>query len=255
MCKPSYFGIEYEINPWMNLQHQANLPIAISQWQVLHDTIVKCGATVELVTPVKGLPDMVFTANAGLWHDKKIVLAHFKHAERQGETDHFAQWFKKAGFDLIEPGKFYFEGAGDALYAGDKLFAGYGFRTDKHFYQSPVFEQTKLIYCQLIDPYFYHIDTCFCPITDELAIWYPAAFSLDSQKEMRKNIELIPVHKAEAERFACNAVVIDKHAILPANCPEITHQLHERGFTVHTCTMHEYLKAGGACKCLTLRIS
>lgn len=259
MCRPDYYGIKYEINPWMNIKCQVDHQQALIQWESLCKTIKKCGAEIELVAPIADWPDMVFTANAGLVYQNKIILSHFKFKERQGEIPYFKTWFAKAGFEIKNPEDHYlppfFEGAGDALSAGDKLFAGYGFRTERKFYEnSPYLHYSKLIYCELKDPYFYHLDTCFCPLNDKLAIWYPAAFTEESQKRMAAEIELIPVIEEEAKQFACNAVVLDKQVILPANCPQISAVLQKRGFKVHACEMNEYLKAGGACKCLTLML-
>lgn len=260
MCRPEFYGVEYEINPWMDVSKKVNHSLAVTQWEALYKTILDCNAKVELVKPVAGLPDMVFTANAGLLYNNKIILSHFKHKERQGETFYFKNWFTQHGYETVadplsDPSIPYFEGAGDALLAGDKLFAGFGFRTLKNFYEKiPVFNSGKLIYCELVNPYFYHIDTCFCPLNENQAIWFPNAFSEASQKVMQENIELFPVVEDEAKRFACNSVVIDQHIILPSGCPQLTATLEEIGFTVHACDMDEYLKAGGACKCLTMRL-
>jgi len=258
MCHPDYYGIEYEINPWMHKEEITNHELAIQQWQKLYQTLTNCGAQIDLIKPIRGWPDMVFTANAGLYFQNKIILPHFKHKERQGELPYFRDWFTQEKFAIansIPEKKSFFEGAGDALPAGNKLFAGYGFRSDRSFYEeTDFFESSQLIYCELQDPYFYHIDTCFCPLNERLAIWYPQAFTQESQIRMAENIELIPVIESEAKHFACNAVVLDQHIILPNDCPQIASLLKKRGFTVHQCDMSEFLKAGGACKCLTLRI-
>ena len=258
MCRPTHYGIEYEINPWMNVQQKVNHHAALKQWETLYNTLKDCGANIELVTAVPGWPDMVFTANAGLFYQKKIILPHFKYPQRQGELPYFQAWFTQAGFELVnthQADNLFFEGAGDALLAGDKLFVGYGFRSTRDFYEeAPYLDHSKLIYCELRDPYFYHIDTCFCPLNDKLAIWYAPAFTPESQQRMAKEIQLLSVVEEEAKRFACNAVVLDKHVILPTGCPQISAQLEKHGFTVHTSEMNEYLKAGGACKCLTLRL-
>lgn len=260
MCRPDYYGIQYEINPWMDMKVKVNHQAAAEQWETLYKTLQLCGAEVELVAPITGWPDMVFTANAGLPYRSKIILSHFKYKERQGEVPYFKAWFSKAGYEIENNSKIdsqspFFEGAGDALFAGDKLFAGYGFRTDKKFYEEgPYLDQSKIVLCELVNPYFYHLDTCFCPLNANLAIWYPDAFSKTSQRIMAENIELIPVNEDEAKRFACNAVVIDRHVILPTECPQIAKELEMRGFIVHACAMNEYLKAGGACKCLTLKL-
>lgn len=260
MCRPDYYEIEYEINPWMNIHSKANSEKALQQWETLYALILKCGAEIDLIPPVKGLPDMVFTANAGLFYKKQIILSRFKHKERQGELSHLQTWFIESGYTILNP--FipqnltpYFEGAGDALLAGDQLFAAFGFRTDYAFYQQANYiDRNNTVFCELINPYFYHLDTCFCPLNDKQALWYPNAFSQDTQSKLRAHLQLIAVTEAEAKHFACNAVVINENVILPENCPTITAQLERLGFKVHACEMGEYLKAGGACKCLTLVI-
>lgn len=258
MCRPSFYGIEYEINPWMDLDKKVDHKTAVNQWENLYKTILSCGGKVDLVEPQPGCPDMVFTANAGLLYQNKIILSHFKHKERQSEQKYFQHWFNTTGYEIVNPDidvNPYFEGAGDALTAGNQLFAGYGFRTQREFYENANYlDHSKIIYCELADPYFYHLDTCFCPINDNLAIWYPNAFTKESQERMKKHINLIPVIEDEARRFACNAVVLGQHIVLPTDCPEITKTLEEQGYIVHACEMNEFLKAGGACKCLTLRL-
>jgi N-dimethylarginine dimethylaminohydrolase len=257
MCRPDYYGIHYEINPWMNIQHQVNSDLALEQWQHLYHTLTLCGATIQLIKPIPNWPDMVFTANAGLIHQGKVIISHFKFKERQGEARYFSDWFENNGFEKINLEKhnqFYFEGAGDALFAGKQLFVGFGMRSEKQFYNNLEISQDSLIRCELVHPYFYHLDTCFCPLNADLAIWYPQAFSLSSQAEMQQAIKLIAVEEKEAKRFACNAVVLGQHIILPSACPSISALLEQQGFTIHACDMSEFLKAGGACKCLTLQL-
>lgn len=259
MCPPDFYGIHYEINPWMSLQISVNHELAVTQWNTLCDTLKQLGAQLHIMKPEKGWPDLVFTANGGLiTGPKKVILPYFKYPERQGELTYFKTWFETAGYHILnthpERGP-HFEGAGDALFAGDLLFAGYGFRSERNFFEtSQLLAQDKLVYCELIDPYFYHLDTCFCPLNDSLAIWYPDAFSVDAKHEMENNIELIAVTEAEAKQFACNAVVIDRHIILPTGTSQLCHILEKHGFTTHALPMSEYIKAGGACKCLTLKL-
>jgi len=231
--------------------------IAWTQWNKLKATIEKCGAKVELVEQGKDLPDMVFTANAGMMWKNKVYISHFKHPERQGERSYYEKWFQSNGFEVFGDTKENFEGAGDALMAGEKLFGAYGFRTDAKVYDKilNLFNvKSPFVLCKLEDPRFYHIDTCFCPISKDKAIWFPKAFSADSRKKMEAELNLIAVPEKEAERFACNSVVIGKSVITPGNCPETGKLLEKEGFEVHSCEMTEFLKAGGACKCLTLAV-
>ncbi len=259
MCRPEYYDICYEINAWMRLELPADRLLATGQWHALYETVCKTGAEVSLIHPSPEWPDMVFVANAGLVCADQAWVAQFKEPERQGESELFHTWFKQAGFKIMNhPETFksppYFEGAGDALFMGNHLVAGYGFRSDRTAYEHPFFRQFNVLTCELIDPYFYHLDTCFCPLNESQAIWYPAAFSAAAQKRLKSTYQMIDVREAEAKQFACNAVILGQHIILPAGCPLLSDTLENLGYTVHACEMTEFIKAGGACKCLTLRL-
>lgn len=255
LCPPDYYGIEYEINPWMKRTQNANPELARSQWSSLRDTLQSLGCHIELLRPEPNLPDLVFTANAGLVVGNRFFSSHFRFPERQGEEEHFDHWFNKHGYELIRlPSDLYFEGEGDALFCGDVLFCGYRFRSDirSHRHLAEILGRLVLS-IELIQDRFYHLDTCFCPLPDGSAIWYPSAFDDYGQKTIRYHTrELIEVLPEEAAHFACNAVVLGQQIVLPANCEKLSASLKNRGYTTHELTMTEFIKAGGACKCLTL---
>src|SRR5262245_7362121 len=124
MCPPDYYGIEYEINPWMSRAHGADAPLAARQWKSLYETFLKLGVQVDLVAPQPGLPDLVFTANAGLIFRDRFISSRFRHEERARETPVFDAWADSRGFKVEHlPDDLYFEGAGDALFCGPTLFA------------------------------------------------------------------------------------------------------------------------------------
>lgn len=256
MCEPKYFLISYEINPWMKIQNQVNKLLAHQQWRNLYETIKNIADEVCLIEPKNKLPDMVFTANAALIHDKTAYISNFRFQERKNESPHLNDWFLNQGYQTVfhhNQEKYSFEGAGDALFMGDLLFYGHGFRSDKEFHKKlNTLNKKNIVLCRLIDPDFYHMDTCFCPISKDFAIWYPAAFSPASRKIMNEKIELFAVPKEEAKNFACNAVVLGKNVIIPAGCPETKKHLITKGYSVYECDVSEFIKAGGACKCLTL---
>lgn len=259
MCKPSFYDIEYEINPWMNKRIKPEQLKASVQWKQLHDLVIHCGAEVITIEPQQGLLDMVFTANAGIVRDNKVLLSHHRHRQRQAEKHFFKQWFIKAGYEVLdvktETNEDYFEGEGDAIFSGNQLFAGFGIRTDKAYCAnlSLLFDE-NIIYCELVNPYFYHLNTCFNPLDGDVGIWWPEAFTTESQSEMHRALDLIAIPEKEARYFACNAVVIDKNIILPTGCPETERILKKLGHTVYACDMSEFIKAGGASRCLTLAI-
>lgn len=257
MCRPDYYSVIYEINPWMNTEIDVDHHKALQQWQQLTQTISECGIKIELIEPVAALPDMVFTANAALIKNNIAYLSHFYYPQRQGESAHNYEWFSKHNMEVntvADREHQFFEGEGDALFAGaNTLFAGYGFRSQKSYYH--YLEKTlgvQVIYCELINPYFYHLDTCFCPLDENTAIWWPDAFSSASQQTIKKAINVIDVAEHEAKKFCCNAIVYNKNVIIPAGCELLQKELELRGYTVHCCEMSEFIKAGGACKCLSL---
>jgi N-dimethylarginine dimethylaminohydrolase len=257
MCPPDYFGIEYEINPWMNIQQGANPPVARRQWQILHQTLCDLGAKVDLLEPVAGLPDLVFTANAGLVFRDLFLPARFRFGVRQGESPHFEKWAREQGFTLVPlPAGMNFEGAGDALFCGDTLFAGYRFRSDVWSHQW-VGQRlgVPVLPMELVDPRFYHLDTCFCPLAPDSALYYPGAFDEYGRSVLKDRIkQLIEVSAEEAVSFSCNAVVVGRSVVLNQGAPKLAAALAALGFDVRPLEFSEFIKSGGSAKCLTLRI-
>src|SRR5262245_36825182 len=257
MCPPDYYGIEYEINPWMSRSRGSTVDRARQQWSALHDTLKKLGVTIETMVPQQGLPDLVFTANAGLVYGQRFFSSRFRHEVRARESPHYDAWFAAHGFTVEHlPQDTYFEGAGDALFCGPTLFAGYRIRSDAlgHQYLGQALG-VQVLPIELVDPRFYHLDTCFCPLVPGEAIYFPKAFDSYGLKVLRANVpSLIEVAESEAVRFACNAVVVGKTVVLNAGSDQLARQLEERGYTCIAVELDEFIKAGGSAKCLTLRL-
>jgi lysine-ketoglutarate reductase/saccharopine dehydrogenase-like protein (TIGR00300 family) len=262
MCSPKFYDVDYVINPWMEGNvHKSSRDRAVEQWDKLYH-VIKEHATVDLVEPQPGVPDMVFTANAGLVLENTVVLSRFYHKERQGEEPFFQQWFEEQGFQVhLLPKDLPFEGAGDALFdrEGRWLWAGYGFRSelDSHPYLAKWLD-IEVLSLRLMDERFYHLDTCFCPLTDGYLLYYPPAFDSYSNRliEMRVPPEKrIAVEEPDADNFACNAVNIDRLIIMNQASENLKARLAEANFQVVETPLTEFLKAGGAAKCLTLRVT
>lgn len=231
--------------------------LASIQWNNLHHHIIRLGGWLEYVSQASGWPDMVFTANAGLVCGDKVVLSKFRYKERAGEEGYFREWFNTANYQVLELKRGAFEGEGDALFAGETLFCGHGFRSDRAALDE-VAEQLnikQLVAVKLQDPRFYHLDTCFSPLTPELALVHPGAFSAADLELLAQHIELIHVPFEDALRFVCNAVVLGTNIVLPAGCDATYKALAARGFASFPVDMTEFIKAGGAAKCLALRLS
>lgn len=257
MCPPDYYGIEYEINPWMHRNVGSDPDESRRQWWTLHDTLCDLGVLVEKLEPVPGLPDLVFTANAGLvWHDTFFV-SRFRYGVRQGESPHFERWAREHGFRVVTlPPSYLFEGAGDALFCGETLYAGYRFRSDARSHDW-VGEQLGVedLPLELVDPRFYHLDTCFCPLDEDTALYYPGAFDDYGRSVLHERIaRLVPVSGEEAATFSCNAVVVGRTVILNEGASKLARALDTLGFAVRPLRLTEFIKSGGSAKCLTLRL-
>jgi lysine-ketoglutarate reductase/saccharopine dehydrogenase-like protein (TIGR00300 family) len=262
MCSPHYYDVDYVINPWMEGNiHKSSRDRAMEQWQALYQVIAE-HATVDLVKPQQGWPDMVFTANAGLVLGDQVVLSRFYHPERQGEEPHFKAWFEENGFTVHElPKDLPFEGAGDALLdrEGRYLWAGYGFRSelDSHPYLADWLD-IEVLSLRLMDERFYHLDTCFCPLKDGYLLYYPPAFDAYSNRLIEMRIpasKRIVVEEVDAVNFACNSVNVEDLVIMNRASDRLKQQLNAVGFRVIETPLTEFLKAGGAAKCLTLRVT
>lgn len=257
MCPPDHFGIEYEINPWMNRSLGAVRQLAFQQWVTLRDTLAGLGATIELLEPQPGLPDLVFTANAGLVFGNLFLSSSFRHEVRAKESPIFDAWFASHDFTVEHlPNGLFHEGAGDALYCGDILFAGYRQRSDANAHQW-VGQRfgSRVLPLELVNPRFYHLDTCFCPLSPTEAIYFPDAFDPYGRRVVEGHVPtLIPVVEDEAHRFGCNAVVVGKTVVHNSRCPKLAESLVARGYRSIEVELDEFLKAGGSAKCLTLRL-
>ena len=255
MCRPDHFGIEYEINPWMHVAVKVDHALAESQWESLHRTYVDLGVEIELAAPVAGLPDMVFTANAAVLWDGRAVLSNFHHPERQGEETHWRVELERLGLDVHElPRSLSFEGAGDALFVGDRLFCGYGFRTDQASHRPTArILEVEVVSLELVDPRFYHLDTCFCPLDATTVLAAPDAFAPPSLRLIRDLVpNLIEVPVEVAAGFACNAMPLGKHVVSSLTISQLEAPLRDAGYTTIPLPMGEFLKAGGGVRCLSL---
>ena len=257
MCPPEHFGVLYEINSWMHTEVQVDVDRAMTQWQALVATLRDAGATIELQEPVEGLPDLVFTANAGIVNGSQFVPARFRHPERQGETPHDIAWFEAHGFTVDElPLGVSHEGAGDALPFGPALVSGYRMRTDaaSHAYLSRL-TGAAVRSVELVDDRLYHLDITFCPLDDRRALIAPMGWDAYGLRVVESLVpEPLVLDEDATLAFCANSVVVGRNIVMPS-CPvEVGRQLEAWGFSVAVVDVGEFQKAGGACRCLTLAL-
>lgn len=262
MCAPEHFEVSYVINPWMagNVAH-ADHNVAQTQWNALVHEISSV-ANVQRMSAKAGVPDLVFTANAGVVRGNRVVLSRFRHVERQAEEMYFEHWFAAHGFEVLKlTSELPFEGAGDALLdrQDDLLWFGHGHRSDPAC-AAPLARmlEVEVQSLRLADPRFYHLDTCFCPLEGGEIMYFPDAFDAASQAVIAARV---PAHRRlivsaeDALDFACNSVNCGPNIFLNRASDGLVAALMQRGYIVHQTPLTEFLKAGGAAKCLTLKLN
>jgi N-dimethylarginine dimethylaminohydrolase len=257
MCPPEHFGVLYEINPWMHREVRVDPDQARADWEGLVATLRLAGAEVEMIGAARGLPDLVFPANAAVVLDGKVLLARFRHPERQGEVPHDVAWFRAHGFTVDElPEGVHHEGAGDALPFRDVLLSGYRFRSDasSHAYLSRL-TGAAVRSVELADARMYHLDLTFCPLDDHRAIVAPDGWDAYGRRVVEALVpEPLVLDLDEALSFCANSVVVDRTVVMPTCPPRVGRQLEAWGFDVVVTPVGEFLKAGGGCRCLTLAL-
>jgi ornithine aminotransferase len=271
MSAPDHFEVSYVINPWMDpaawnvsaarLHHDAR-----QGWQRLRETYEALGARVDVQPPVKGLPDMVFTANAAVVLDGTVMLARFRCAERQGEQAHNRAWFEAlrargvVDHVLEPPAGLDFEGAGDAIWDAHRglLWTGHGQRSSREM--SAVLTATygvPTVSLELVDPRFYHLDTCFCVLSGGDVVAYRPAFSAAGWAQIEELVgrdKLIIAGDDDAQHLAVNSVCVGRDVVLCHASAALCDALTERGYTPHVVPLASFNRSGGAAYCLTLRL-
>ncbi|MDT0181932.1 N-dimethylarginine dimethylaminohydrolase [Microbacterium sp. ARD31] len=264
MCRPEHFTVSYRINPWMDPANPTDTAKAVRQWQALHDAYVALGHEVELIDPVPGLPDMVYTANGGFIVDGRALGVRFRVDERRGEERPFMDWFAAHGFEVVEPVEVQ-EGEGDFLLVGDTILAGTGFRSvgDSHRELAEVFGR-EVVSLRLVDPRFYHLDTAITvldPVEGPTGVeraniaYLPSAFDEASQRVLAERYpDAIHVSDADGAVFGLNAASDGLHVFVSPRATGFAAQLEERGYIPVPIDLSELLLGGGGIKCCTLEL-
>ncbi|MEM8600025.1 MAG: arginine deiminase-related protein [Bacteroidota bacterium] len=265
LTAPDYFEVAYVINPHMagNLG-TVDRARARAQWDALRTAYAELGLDVHTLDGQPGLPDMVFCANQVLPYQRPdgtrgAILSRMHAEQRKPEVKHYADFFRDRGYEVHAldpdlPGDF--EGMGDALWHPGRflLWGGYGYRTDRTVYERFAAKLGfPVIPLRLVDPDFYHLDTCLCPLDEHTALYYPGAFDDEGRALIAAHFErALAVPEAEArDLFACNAHSPNSHHVLiQRGCTETVRMLRAHGYTPVELDTSEFLKAGGSVFCM-----
>jgi N-dimethylarginine dimethylaminohydrolase len=262
MCPPEWYDVNYVINPWMagNL-HRPSRDKAYEQWKDLHQHLQQI-ADIRLIHGQPGSPDMVFVAHTAVVQHGVVALSSFAHPQRQTEEQPVRRWFQNAGFLVWEtPRETAFEGEGDALFneTGDHLWAAHGVRTcrQSHRHVADAWH-TPVTSLHLVDPRFYHLDTCFAPLSGGDLLYFPGAFDAPSLAKIEAAYpqeKRIVVSEDEATHFACNLINVGRNIIMGTTGTSISTRLADRGYNVTEINLSEFICGGGSAKSLALRLS
>ncbi len=255
MTPPAFFGVEYAINPWMDVTTKVDVHLAQAQWEELRRTYLRLGHRVDLIEPAPGLPDMVYAANGGFIANDIAIVARFRFAERAGESRAYSRWMSSAGYRPVST-RHVNEGQGDLLMVGEMVLAGFGFRTDRRAHaEIAAALEMPVIALELVDPRFYHLDTALAVLDDQTIAFYPPAFSAAAQARLHELFpDAIVVGSADAYVLGLNVVSDGLNVVLPSAAMGFAAQLRAAGFAPIGVDLSELLKGGGSVKCCTLEV-
>ncbi len=257
MCPPDHFEVAYSINPWMDLTVPVDRGRARAQWDELVATLRAAGANVSTLEPQPELPDMVFTANAGLVVGDAFVPAGMLNPERRDERAHFEAWFESHGYRVTPfANGAVQEGAGDALPMSGRLVGGWRTRSSEESYAELArITGARATAVELADPRFYHLDLAFCPLGEGRAMIVPSALT-EHGRELLSELVTDPLllDFEEGASFCANSVVVGSTVVMPACPPRVRRHLEAWGLDPVVVDVSEFLKAGGAVRCLTLAL-
>lgn len=238
----------------MDISNRPNKSLAKKQWQSLYDLYLKLGVDVELIDQPEGLPDMVFTANGGTVYKDIFISGNYRYKERKGEEPYFQKWFATHGFTVktLEHSQ---GGEGDALFYRNKLYMGYGFRSDKEAHEEiGVILGVSTVSLKLIDPYFYDFDTTFCPVGNRGVLYYPEAYDKEGKEIAASIPDAVAMTRDQAANFVANSVYVDGKMLVGYLDDDLKKKLAKWDVEPILLNMSEFKKAGGGIKCLTLYI-
>jgi N-dimethylarginine dimethylaminohydrolase len=262
MCPPTYFEVSYAINAWMDPTVPVDRQRAIEQWSGLAGAYRAAGHRVDELTPVEGLPDMVFAANGATVVDGRVLLARFANPQRTAEAEVHAAWHRSnagsySGREVRLPAAVN-EGEGDFAVLSDRVLAGYGFRTSlRAHHEIARLTGRTVISLELVDPRYYHLDVALTVLDDrrDHIAYYPAAFSAASRRRLARLFpDAVIATEQDAYAFGLNGVSDGRHVFLPTGAPRLTRALREAGYQPVPVDLSELIKAGGSVKCCTQEI-
>lgn len=270
MTDPAQFDVAYAINPWMRpdlwrSDPEAHRRAARAGSDALRIALEDSGATIHTVPAAPGLPDLVFPANAAVVLDGRALAARFRFPERQGEEPLFIaalERLRDQGLlnEVAQIDGCFQEGAGDCIWdrSLSLFWVGSGPRSGpesaaiiaRHFGQ-------QIVHLPLATDRFYHLDTCFCPLSGGEILYFPPALTPEALRSLHDLVPadlLIEATAEDAAGFCVNAVCLDRTIIMATPPLGLRRRLEERGYRVLAVDLAPFMLSGGGAFCMTLRL-
>jgi N-dimethylarginine dimethylaminohydrolase len=260
MVRPDHFRVDYAINPFMDPADQPDPARTRAQFDAVVTAIKAAGGSVDVLPQRPDAPDMVYAMNLGLFLEDaaggRVVLSHMRFPQRRTETGSADAWAAARGLRRTYVGRdgvgAHFE-AGDAFAWRGELVVGHGPRTEELALKHLATELGVTVRgVRITHPGMYHLDLSFLPLDETRAMVCPAAYDDASAAALLALVpEPLVLTEAEALTFCANAIVLGRTVVMPA-CPDrVRAQLEQWGFEVVVVDVSDYLKGGGAVRCLT----
>lgn len=263
MCPPTYFDVIDVKNAFMaGRAGTVDRRVALAQWDCVRAAIGGAGIPTRVVEPLTDAEDMVFCANPVLLGidaelRKLCVRGRMAYASRQPEVDALAARCESEGYRVVDldPPVTRFEGGGDAIWHPGRrlLWGGFGARTVPEAYPelATLFGAT-VIRLALVDPTYYHLDTCFCALDERTVLVYPPALAPDGMRLVRRMFErVLEVDGGEAAAFACNATALPNGwIVIDRRASRTVERLRALDYAVVEVDTGEFLKSGGSVYCM-----
>jgi N-dimethylarginine dimethylaminohydrolase len=265
-CPPTYYEVRDVKNPFMQNAAPVNQELALRQWEAVRRAFEEAGFALAGIDPVPDLEDMVFANNPAFVGRQEgvgsfIVPSRMRFASRQREVPYYLQWFRERGYRILELelGDDFLEGHGDLLWHADFscVWAGHGIRSTRRgvekFSRAMAGMGIEVIPLELVDPRFYHLDTCLAPLTPRALLVYPGAFTAEALETVHSRCPRIyEVGTEDALQFVCNGVTAGGRFITPQTTPRLAQALAIEGLIPVGVATSEFEKSGGSVCCLKL---
>jgi N-dimethylarginine dimethylaminohydrolase len=270
MAEPTHYDVAYQINPWMkpgvwSAAPDANRTAAQAAWSRLKAALEGCGGVVHTMPGAAGSPDLVFPANAAVVLDRKAVAARFRHPERQREEPHFLAALRdlqRRGLidEVVQIEGCFQEGAGDCLWdaARGHFWVASGPRSAPRSVSAMgrAFGR-PVVHMPLATERYYHLDTCFCPLSGGEILFYPPALGETARRALLAHTtadQRLEASDEDAQAFCVNAVCIGRNIVMARPPERLRQRLTERGYDVVPVDLDPFMLSGGGAFCMTLRL-